>query len=83
MCNNIRIESELDGVFEKTGYDVEERNPFSVYGLGAVQGPKKDTYQCRQHKKIDCEKCFDWVKIIKMDAGYPIGDDSSYLDTLD
>lgn len=59
---------------------LQERRPFNAYRLGAIFKPSavkvaisvvhtEDSYQCEIHKAIDCNKCFDWVKFIKQEAG--------------
>ncbi|KAG6826048.1 hypothetical protein H0H92_001303 [Tricholoma furcatifolium] len=63
MCNNIQIKDKL------------KRTPINVYQLGAVKR-KKDTYECMSHKKVDCAKCFDWVRMVKQEAGVPTSEDN-------
>ncbi|TFK36240.1 hypothetical protein BDQ12DRAFT_687074 [Crucibulum laeve] len=69
MGNNVRIEDELGDMSEFFEFEVEERQPINAYAHGAVVAVQtEESYECESHRKVDCEKCFDWVAIIKKEA---------------
>ena len=41
-------------------------NAFERGAVAAVD--TEESYQCQTHKTVDCEKCFNWVQIIKKEA---------------
>jgi len=47
---------------------LKDRQPLNAYAAGAVPGDAKGEYKCDTHNKVDCVKCFDWVRIIKEEA---------------
>lgn len=45
----------------------QEREPINAYQLGATRR-RGEQYQCSTHKRVDCETCFDWVKMVRAEA---------------
>ncbi|KAF9471248.1 hypothetical protein BDN70DRAFT_820244 [Pholiota conissans] len=69
MTNNIQIEDDLQDINDSMAYDIDDRGSFNVYAYGAVSAEnKKNKFQCREHDKIDCKTCFDWIGFIKQQA---------------
>ncbi|KAF9558499.1 hypothetical protein CPC08DRAFT_638906 [Agrocybe pediades] len=65
--NNDRIRDSLK-IFSYE-LDVCARRMFNVYALGAVKaGVNEASYKCKDHGKVDCEVCFDWINLIRRDA---------------
>ncbi|KAF7759838.1 hypothetical protein Agabi119p4_11533 [Agaricus bisporus var. burnettii] len=69
MSNNVTIEEELGHICEFLDCEVEERQPLNAYGQGAIEAlHTEESFQCEEHKEVDCKQCFDWVAIIKREA---------------
>ncbi|KAF8064430.1 hypothetical protein FPV67DRAFT_1420260 [Lyophyllum atratum] len=49
-------------------FDLEGRQPINVYAKGVTKathhrGPRASG-SCPDHSKLDCGKCFDWVRLV-------------------
>ena len=48
---------------------IKERQPLNAYALGAFAAPHtQESFQCENHKTVDCSTCFDWIFLIKREA---------------
>jgi len=64
-----RLSEKLGNAFEVMyGFDLEGRQPINVYAYGVTKathhrGPRASG-SCPDHSKLDCGKCFDWVRLV-------------------
>ncbi|KDQ26542.1 hypothetical protein PLEOSDRAFT_1097231 [Pleurotus ostreatus PC15] len=59
--NNAQIE---DDICLDAGLDLAQRKSLNIFDVGAVRYRKESqTCKCETHFDVDCERCFDWVKI--------------------
>ncbi|KAG9224126.1 hypothetical protein CCMSSC00406_0006794 [Pleurotus cornucopiae] len=59
--NNAQIE---DDICLDAGLDLAQRKSLNIFDVGAVRHRKESqTCKCETHFDVDCERCFDWVKI--------------------
>ncbi|KAJ3574048.1 hypothetical protein NP233_g2022 [Leucocoprinus birnbaumii] len=55
---------------DDNGFLLEERQPINIYAIGVkanVSGSRA-TGSCSMHTKTDCDRCYDWVRLIAAEA---------------
>ncbi|KAL0952290.1 hypothetical protein HGRIS_006580 [Hohenbuehelia grisea] len=63
----------LGNEFEaENGFDLQERQPINIYTYGVKphthhRGPQASG-SCTEHSKLDCQKCYDWIRLISAEA---------------
>lgn len=56
-------------VLNNIGIPRKERQPLNAYALGAFAAlHTQESFQCENHKTVDCSTCFDWIFLIKREA---------------
>ncbi|PFH47989.1 hypothetical protein AMATHDRAFT_66382 [Amanita thiersii Skay4041] len=69
LTNNVQIEDELNNLEDVFEFGLEERQPINVYAHGAVAAiSTEESYECEDHREIDCSQCFNWVHIIQQET---------------
>ncbi|KAF5347290.1 hypothetical protein D9756_009972 [Leucocoprinus leucothites] len=58
---------------DDNGFYLEERQPINIYAIGVKANATQNsgsraTGSCNLHTKADCDRCYDWIRLIAAEA---------------
>lgn len=76
--NNVTIQDDLEDETMARNLS-DHRSSINVYSKGAVATYDQDySWKCKKHDQIDCEECFNWIRVIATEIEEKIQGDKRF-----